>query len=188
MTSQIPFTPLTPEAMERLTLDEVLAFEAATCAVAGDQKPSLEVIASLVLTVQRLITEPAELAGIRREQDSDRYRRALWILVRQFGGDVFLTDAQFTEVPALPGLVSISEADGLRILAAESAAEPAEAARPGPRELWEQAVGGTPGYDRDRYIALLREHGHLLSPGDDGYEEAPADLPYGWRPRPDQTH
>ncbi len=58
MTSQIPFTPLTPESMGRLTLDEQLAFEAAACAVAGDQKPSLEVTATLVLAVQRLITGP----------------------------------------------------------------------------------------------------------------------------------
>jgi hypothetical protein len=57
VTSQVPFTPLTPGAMERLTLDEALAFEAAACAVAGDQKPSLEVVATLVLTVQRLISE-----------------------------------------------------------------------------------------------------------------------------------
>jgi hypothetical protein len=54
------------------------------------------------------------------------------------------------------------------------------AARPGPFELWRAAGGGSPDYDRDRYLALLREHGHLLKPGDDGYEEAPADLPCGW--------
>lgn len=57
MTSQIPFTPLTPEALDRLTLDERLAFLAATGAVGDDQKPSLEVVATLVLTVQRLISE-----------------------------------------------------------------------------------------------------------------------------------
>lgn len=59
MTSQIPFTPLTPEALARLTLDEQMAFLAATGAVAQDQKPSLEVTATVVLTVQRLIGEAA---------------------------------------------------------------------------------------------------------------------------------
>lgn len=63
MTSQIPFTPVTPEAMARLTLDEQMAFLAATGSVAQDQKPSLEVIATLVLTIQRLITEGARDAA-----------------------------------------------------------------------------------------------------------------------------
>lgn len=48
-------------------------------------------------------------------------------------------------------------------------------ARPGPAELWQQAGG-----DGERYRQLLRQHGHLLGPGDDGYEEAPAGLPCGW--------
>lgn len=69
MTSQIPFTPLTPGSVERLTLDEALAFEAATVAVANDQKPSLEVVATLVLAVHRLITEAAgEIAAAERER------------------------------------------------------------------------------------------------------------------------
>ena len=55
--------------------------------------------------------------------------------------------------------------------------------RPGPMELWHQAGGGTPDYDRDRYLSLLREHGHLLSPGDEGYGEAPRNLPCGWPAR-----
>lgn len=50
-----------------------------------------------------------------------------------------------------------------------------EGSRPAPSELWQQAGG-----DGDRYRELLREHGHLLSPGDEGYEEAPASLPCGW--------
>lgn len=54
--------------------------------------------------------------------------------------------------------------------------------RPGPRELWQQAGGGTPAYDRERYLELLREHGHLLSPGDEGYEEGSRALPCGWEP------
>jgi hypothetical protein len=47
-------------------------------------------------------------------------------------------------------------------------------------ELWRRAGGGTDHYDRDRYLDLLREHSHLLKPGDDGYEQAPANLPCGW--------
>src|SRR5438132_740739 len=41
-----------------------------------------------------------------------------------------------------------------------------------PYALWVKAGGGTPGYDRERYLDLMREHGHILSPGDDGYEAA----------------
>jgi hypothetical protein len=53
--------------------------------------------------------------------------------------------------------------------------------KPTPRMLWLRAGGETPGqYDRDRYLALLREHGHLLSPGDEGYDDAPRNLPCGW--------
>ena len=48
-------------------------------------------------------------------------------------------------------------------------------ARPSPAELWQQA-GGSAG----RYRQLLREHGHLLAPGDEGYDDAPGSLPCGW--------
>jgi hypothetical protein len=47
-------------------------------------------------------------------------------------------------------------------------------------DLWVQAGGGTPSYDRQRYLDLLSEHGALLSPGDDGYDDAPRNLPCGW--------
>ena len=47
--------------------------------------------------------------------------------------------------------------------------------KPGPFELWQQAGG-----DGARYRDLMREHGHLLSPGDEGYEDAPRNLPCGW--------
>lgn len=54
-------------------------------------------------------------------------------------------------------------------------------AKPSVYELWLQAGGDKPAaYDRDRFTALMREHGYLLSPGDDGYEEAPKGLPCGW--------
>jgi hypothetical protein len=42
-------------------------------------------------------------------------------------------------------------------------------------ELWHQAGG-----DGERYRRLMREHGHLLSPGDEGYEEGSRNLPCGW--------
>jgi len=48
---------------------------------------------------------------------------------------------------------------------------------PTPYELWRQAGGGTPDYDRALYRSLLTEHGHLipLKPG-----EKPEPLPCGW--------
>jgi hypothetical protein len=58
----------------------------------------------------------------------------------------------------------------------------AEPARPGPHELWQQAGGGTGSYDRDRYLGLLREHGHLLKPGDNGYEAGVTAAGCGWKP------
>ena len=51
----------------------------------------------------------------------------------------------------------------------------AVSAGPSPFALWQQANG-----DGDRYRELMREHGHLLSPGDEGYEEASRNLPCGW--------
>ena len=57
--------------------------------------------------------------------------------------------------------------------------------KPSVYELWLQAGGETPDYDRDRYIELMREHRYLLKPGDDGYEEAPKGLPCGWPNRSD---
>ena len=52
--------------------------------------------------------------------------------------------------------------------------------RPDPHELWEQAGG-----DRDRYLALMREHGHIVTgqrpPGEDafGHKRVRADVcPY----------
>jgi hypothetical protein len=59
MTSQVPFGPVTPEALAKLTPAEQHAFAAAATYVAGDQKPPLGVIVTLTETVQRLITEPA---------------------------------------------------------------------------------------------------------------------------------
>ena len=46
--------------------------------------------------------------------------------------------------------------------------------------LWKQAGGGTPEYRVERYHELLRECGALLHPGDEGYDQAPKNLPCGW--------
>ena len=47
--------------------------------------------------------------------------------------------------------------------------------RPSPGILWQQANG-----DSARYRELMREHGHILVPGDEGYEQASKTLPCGW--------
>ena len=47
--------------------------------------------------------------------------------------------------------------------------------KPSPGILWNQAGG-----DGDRYRELMREHGLLLSPGDEGYEQASRTLPCGY--------
>lgn len=47
-----------------------------------------------------------------------------------------------------------------------------------PYELWVQAEENP-----DEYRRLLREHGHILRPGDAGYDpDAPRTLPCGWSP------
>ena len=62
MTSQVPFGPVTPEALAKLTPAEQHAFAAAATYVAGDQKPPLGVIVTLTETIRRLITEPPAAA------------------------------------------------------------------------------------------------------------------------------
>ena len=47
--------------------------------------------------------------------------------------------------------------------------------RPSMYELWVQS-----GEDPVRYRELLHEHGAILYPGDEGYEDAPRNLPCGW--------
>jgi hypothetical protein len=60
-------------------------------------------------------------------------------------------------------------------------AEPAPDAateRPSPAELFEKSGG-----NRDLYRDLLHQHGHLLAPGDEGYDESAEQLPpCGWTP------
>jgi hypothetical protein len=55
--------------------------------------------------------------------------------------------------------------------------DPEPAPRPTMGQLWDQS-----GEDPERYRELLREHGYLLSPGDEGYEEGSRSLPCGWEP------
>lgn len=59
--------------------------------------------------------------------------------------------------------------------------EPEPAAAPKtPHGLWLEAGGGTLEYSRERYLELLREHGHLIGPGNPGSMSAPGNLPCGW--------
>lgn len=53
--------------------------------------------------------------------------------------------------------------------------EPEPAPEPSPHELWAEA-----GEDPERYRDLMRQHGLILAPGDEGYEDAPRSLPCGW--------
>lgn len=46
---------------------------------------------------------------------------------------------------------------------------------PSPGELYNQAAG-----DTARYLELMREHGYVLQPGDEGYEQASRTLSCGW--------
>lgn len=59
MSSQIPYTPVTAEALERLTEDERASFTRAAQYVAEDSYPPIALVADLVLMVQRLITGDA---------------------------------------------------------------------------------------------------------------------------------
>ena len=64
----------------------------------------------------------AEVAETKLADLQDRWDtcwRALWIMVRQFGGSVFLTAKQLDEVPLLASLGYGREPSGLRINAEE---------------------------------------------------------------------
>jgi len=56
------------------------------------------------------------------------------------------------------------------------------AARPPLGLLWAQAGGGTASYDPQKYHDLLVEHGHILRPGDEGYDQGSRTLSCGWEP------
>ena len=63
--------------------------------------------------------------------------------------------------------------------------EPEPAPKPSPHALWERAGGGTGHYSGEEYRRLMREHGHLLKPGDAGYEDGVRSAPCGWKPKTD---
>lgn len=77
--SQIPFTPVTAEALARLTPAERNTFAMAAEQVASSQKPSMMTIDELIETIRRLITEeapghPAAAAPLT-DDELDRLRR-----------------------------------------------------------------------------------------------------------------
>ena len=49
--------------------------------------------------------------------------------------------------------------------------------KPSIERLWQQSGG-----DGGRYRELMRQHGYILSPGDEGYEDGSRTLPCGWQP------
>ena len=59
MTSQIPFAPVTAEALSRLTAGDRAALALAAGYLARDQKPPMETIVTLAETVGRLTGEPS---------------------------------------------------------------------------------------------------------------------------------
>jgi hypothetical protein len=60
--------------------------------------------------------------------------------------------------------------------------------RPSLYDLWQQAGGGTEGYDPERYQQLAREHGHIMQPGDAGYEQGVPELSCGQPVGPGQRN
>ncbi len=67
MSSQLPFTPLTPDDLARLEPAERMAFTVAAGQVARDENPGINTTAALLLTIQRLIADALERAESARE-------------------------------------------------------------------------------------------------------------------------
>src|SRR5271169_2734344 len=57
--SRVPFTALTPESLQKLDPAGRLAFRVAAETIARDENPGISTTAALLLTIQRLIAEPA---------------------------------------------------------------------------------------------------------------------------------
>jgi hypothetical protein len=118
---------------------------------------------------------PAELAAAMAERDEARgelavIRERLRILAAQFD-----LSASYSH-PGKKSEIEQGCAQAVRAIAEDREPEPEP--RPSPAVLWEQAGG-----NRDLYRGLLHEHGHILAPGDDGYDpDAPRTLPCGWGP------
>jgi hypothetical protein len=62
MSTEVPFTPLTPDDLARLEPAERMAFTVAAGQVARDVNPGINTTAALLLTIQRLIGEALERA------------------------------------------------------------------------------------------------------------------------------
>ena len=75
--------------------------------------------APLIRTAAQEQAEAAEAKLADLQARWDTCWRALWIMVRQFGGSVFLTAKNLDGVPALASLGYGREPDGLRINAEE---------------------------------------------------------------------
>jgi len=85
------------------------------------------------------------------------------------------------------GTVALARAQETAIAAVErrlAEAPPPQppAPKPSPHQLWEQAGGGTGSFDQARFLELMHEAGHLLRPGDPGYEHGVSAASCGWRP------
>lgn len=111
----------------------------------------------------------AIMQAAERYADADR---KVLDLVRDLAASWTADDGWGTATPAME-----TQADcGREVLAITG--EPAPDLRPTPYELWVQAKENP-----DDYRRLLREHGHILRPGDAGYDpDAPRTLPCGWSP------
>jgi hypothetical protein len=67
--SQIPFTPLSPEALARLTPAERISFLTAAGQAARDNNPPLSTTVELLLTIHRLLTSPDPEAMVEAVMD-----------------------------------------------------------------------------------------------------------------------
>jgi hypothetical protein len=87
MTSPYP-APVTPAAMARLTPPEQHAFTEAKSYVARDQKPPAHIIAALVDTVHRLITDPLpDIPEAMTGVELVRAERLRQVAVKGFGAE-----------------------------------------------------------------------------------------------------
>lgn len=108
----------------------------------------------------------AERIGLRRS----------WFQAKGWPRDHYDVTESKRQEAIRAGAVPVTWREGGEMRAA--AIERRRAAPPSPHELWERAGG-----DAVEYHRLMRVHGHLLAPGDEGYEDAPGNLPCGWSPR-----
>jgi len=159
VTSQIPFTPLSPEAMARLEPAERLAFTTAASQVARDKNPGINTTAALVLTIHRLISEPAAPgpllqwsgndtpAGTKTGQAGGFTLFTITLVASEEGGEA---GGAWQMTTMLPGLGTTWAADDF--IALEEIAEESLAG-------WLHRVQGSPGAD---YLRAAAEAGNAL--------------------------